>query len=163
MEETITVKPDGKVFLTLHGKEYKPCRFIGTIHNETFYTYRTDSKNQKYNHSNSLGICHKLIKDAPADLVRLICIEYQLRQLWTSRGALLQYGNYKHYKHNGLEVQLHLPLEKFHNTDEEARAELRKIQLSDAINFKQTASQKLKSMAGAFHRIKQEVLFNEII
>jgi hypothetical protein len=161
MQEQITIKPDGKVFLTLPGKYYKSNRNIGRIFDGVFHTSRTEK--HLYNYSNSLGICYKLIKYAPENLFNLICIEFGFKHLWTCRVALLKYGKFVNYSGNGLERQLHLPLDKFKHSEPEARAELRELNSSDALEIETSASQNLKSYTGTVHNLKQEVLFNESV
>jgi hypothetical protein len=133
MQEQITIKPDGKVFLTLPDNSYKSTRYIGRISDGVYYTSKTEK--HLYNYKNSLGVCYKLIKEAPEKLFTLICIDFRLERLWTSRTVLLKNNIFVNYSGNGLERQIHLPLHLFRRSESEARAELRKIQLKQEVLF----------------------------
>jgi hypothetical protein len=156
--EKITIRPDGKAFLTLPGTSYKRTRCIGEIHSDTFYTFR--NSNHLYQHCNSFGFCHKFIKYSPFNSFTFICVEYNTNKIWTSREALLKNGTFKDYSKNGLEKQIHLTLDKFHNSKELANKELNKIQLETGIKFKNLVSEKFRYLAGAVADI-QGGLFNE--
>lgn len=119
MQPQITIKPNGKVVLYLPGKEYKPYRNIGTIDAHTFYTTRSSEKNQKFNNSDSIGLCYNLIRDY-RHIIKSICVNYDAKALWTSPAAILKHGTFRNYVKNDLEMQIFLGLEYFRQTPSEA-------------------------------------------
>lgn len=110
-QETIEVKPNGKVYLNLPDKSYKPYRCIGFIKARTFNTVRKSS-NQKFRNTNSIGLNYKLLSHGEAyfDYIR---IEYDFEILETHRDYFMEYGEFRHFKKNNLDQQLFLSLDKF--------------------------------------------------
>lgn len=109
-KEKISIEKSGNVTLILPDTKYKPKRNLGTIKDRTFYTIRFD--NQLFRASNSFGINYKLLSEY-GNYFDSICIEYEGRYYFTSRRYFLHHGHFLHFKDNGLDKQLLLPLEMF--------------------------------------------------
>lgn len=109
-QEKIKLGKSGKVTLILPDKKYKPKRDLGTIKDRTFYTIRFD--NQLFRASNSFGINYKLLNEY-GKYFDSVCIEYYGKYYFTSRAYFLYHGQFLHFKGNGLDKQLLLPLEMF--------------------------------------------------
>lgn len=109
--ETITIKPNGRVILILSDTGYKPVRQIGYIKDRTFNTIRKP-ENQKFNKLNALGLNYKLLSQG-GSYFDFVSIEYGFETLETSREYFLEFGDFLHFKNNGLDKQLFLSLDKF--------------------------------------------------
>lgn len=111
-QETIEVKPNGKVVLTLpEGKDYKQIRTIGFIRDRTFQTFRKSS-NQYFKNLNAIGLNFKLISQGEK-YFDWIKIEFDFEIIETSREFFLEFGEFKHFKKNNLDKQLFLNLDLF--------------------------------------------------
>ncbi len=106
----ITIKPNGRVLLTLPEKDFKSVRQIGYIKDRTFCT----AKKQKhlYRQLNGFGLCYKLLSEGGIYFDK-IKIEYGFKFLETTREFYLAHGKFKHYQNNDLEKQIFLPLEQY--------------------------------------------------
>lgn len=112
-DETIKVETNGRVFLKLPEKEYKPTRQIGRIEfeNRKFKTYR-DPKNQFFKKLGAIGVNFKLLKQGES-YFDTIEIEYGLDTLTVSREVFLEKGKILHFKNNNLDKQIFLSLDLF--------------------------------------------------
>ena len=126
MQPQLLFKTNGDVILHLPGKAYKPFRTIGAIKNEVFYTTRNSAQNQKYNRENTLAFCYALIAYHKAKF-NLVCVNFDGELLWSSPEALMHFGKLKHYSKPDLELQIHLPYEKFRSMKETALRERSEI------------------------------------
>lgn len=112
-QETIKVETNGRVYLHLPEKSYKPNRQIGRIEfeNKKFKTYR-DPKNQFFKKLCAVGVNLKLLKQGESyfDTVE---IEYGLDILTVSREVFLEKGKILHFKNNNLDKQIFLSLDYF--------------------------------------------------
>ncbi len=142
--EQIIIKPNGRVYLYLPYKSYKPIRQIGGILEGVFYTTRSSQKNQKYNCSNTIGFCYKFINDGNFELV---CVEYDFQKMWTSREAILKNSIFTNYEKNGLEKQIHLGLGDFKLTRQEAEEERAVIikQRQERLEYEKQCGQKKRN------------------
>ena len=111
--ETIKIEPNGRVFLNLPDKTYKPNRQIGRIEfdNKKFKTYR-DPKNQFFKKLGAIGLNLKLLKQG-GSYFDTIEIEYGLDNLSVSREVFLEKGKILHFKNNNLDRQIFLSLDLF--------------------------------------------------
>ena len=100
---------------------------IGTINylNKTYYSAPKTKKNL-FKKSNSLGLPLELIEMKHSGFV-FICINYENKYLWTSRLAVIKYGEILHFKSHGYEKQIFLVLSKFNKYKKQARIERFKI------------------------------------
>ncbi|MCX6163627.1 MAG: hypothetical protein NTU73_02000 [Ignavibacteriae bacterium] len=109
--ETITLKPNGRVLLFLPDTNYKSVRQIGYIKDRTFNTVRKP-ENHRYNKLNAIGLNYKFLSQG-GSYFDLISIEYGFETLETSREYFLEFGDFLHFKNNGLDKQLFLSLDRF--------------------------------------------------
>lgn len=109
--EKITIKPNGRVLLILSDTSYKPVRQIGYIKNRIFNTIRKP-ESHRYNKLNAIGLNYKLLSQG-GSYFDLISIEYGFEKLETSREYFLEFGDFLHFKNNGLDKQLFLPIDEF--------------------------------------------------
>lgn len=117
--ETISII-NNKVFLTLPDNPYKSKRFIGEISGDTFFTERT-SKRHLLRVNNSLGFNNKLIKSGNFDFVS---VNFDFKQIWTSRSVILKYGEFFHFSKGVLELQIFLCLRYFKECKKEAEQDI---------------------------------------
>ena len=113
--EIVTVQNDGKVFLTLSEVKNKPKRYIGTISNRTFHTFRNPQKHL-HKKSNSIGMNYKLLSRG-SPFFDYIKINYGSQVLETTREYFLECGIFLHFKNPGFEKQKFLPLYMFGMSD----------------------------------------------
>jgi hypothetical protein len=144
-----TTTKDGRIFLDLPDNK-NHSRFIGTLEGDTLHTDR-NSRKHLFKKNQSLGFNHYLIKNDNFDF---ICVNYDCRQIWTSRMTVLKYGKAMKFKAKGYELQLFLPLEKFKDSKEDALTELKEIQFKDALDYKDRISKKISHIAGALANIQ---------
>lgn len=109
-KEKIIIGKTGKVTLCLPDKEYKPKRNLGTIKDRTFYTIRIED--HLFRASNSFGINYKFLNEY-GKYFDSVCFEYYGKYYFTSRAYFLHHGHFLHFKGNGLDKQILLPLEMF--------------------------------------------------
>lgn len=110
--DTITIDNNDRVYLNLPDAAYKSKRQIGYLKERTFHTFRNPDKHT-YKKTNSLGLNYKLLSQC-GEYFDFIQIEYGLNTiLETSREYFLKYGEFLHFKNNGLEKQIFLRLELF--------------------------------------------------
>lgn len=112
-QEAIKIEQNGRVFLNLPDKTYKPNRQIGRIEfeNRTFKSYR-DPKNQFFKKLGAIGVNYKLLKQG-GSYFDTIEIEYGLDNLTVSREVFLEKGKILHFKNNNLDRQIFLSLDLF--------------------------------------------------
>lgn len=124
--ENIKINQDGRVFLYLPHKLYKPYRNIGKIipYDRSFNTVRFTSKNHINKYYNTVGFCYHFIKYF-GNYFDLVCVNYDFTYLWTSRVELLRYGIIKNHSNNDLELQIHFQLHKFSRTKQEAEEKMK--------------------------------------
>ena len=108
----ITVSANGRVFLALPGKDYKPRREIGFLSKDgqTFHCERNPERHL-FRQFNAYGFNYELMKDG-----RFIWIVVHLpfgTQLVTSRNHLLEKGMFLNFQKNKLERQIFLPVTGF--------------------------------------------------
>ncbi|MBK9333952.1 MAG: hypothetical protein IPM96_16475 [Ignavibacteria bacterium] len=108
--ETIKIEKNGKVFLILPNKKFKPSRCIGYIRNRTFHTLKKD--NHLFRQFNAFGLNYKFLSEGEK-FFDYIEIEYNFGKLITTRRYYLANGSFKHYQQNDLEKQIFLPLELY--------------------------------------------------
>lgn len=123
-QETIILKPSGKVYLDLPGNRYKSKRFIGCVSGDTFHTER-NSRKHLLRINQSLGFNYELIKNGNFDF---ICVTYDFERLWTSRQVILNEGEFFHFSKGSLELQIFLKLDDFKSGREEAVEELKELE-----------------------------------
>lgn len=123
-QETIILKPSGKIYLHLPGNRYKSKRFIGYVSGDTFHTER-NSRRHLLRVNQSLGFNYELIKNGNFDF---ICVTYDFERLWTSRQVILNNGEFFHFGNGSLELQIFLKLDNFKSSMEEAEQELKEIE-----------------------------------
>ena len=135
--ETITIKNNGRVYLTLPNKEYKATRQIGYIRERTFHTFRKP-ENQFFRKLNAIGLNYKLLNQGGSYFDK-ISIEYGFEILETTREYYLEHGEFLHFSKNKLDKQLFLNLELF-GMDKVREWELN-ISLIKKENLKETAAE----------------------
>ena len=135
--ETITIKNNGRVYLTLPNKEYKSKRQIGYIRERTFYTFRKP-ENQFFRKLNAIGLNYKLLSMG-GNCFDTIEIEFGYEILKTSRKYFLEFGEFLHFSKNHLDKQLFLRLDLF-GLDLVRKWELN-ISLNKKENLKETAAE----------------------
>jgi hypothetical protein len=145
----LTTTKDGRIFLDLPDNK-NHSRFIGTLEGDTLHTDR-NSRKHLFKKNQSLGFNHYLINNGNFDF---ICVNYDLKQLWTSRMTVLKYGKAMKFKGKGYELQLFLPLTMFKDSKEDALTELKKINFDDAYEFKNQIAKKISHIAGALANIQ---------
>lgn len=111
MQEQIKIKPNGRVYLTLPDKSYKPVRQIGFLKDKTFCTYR-NPENMYFKKIGGIGINYKLLSMGGSYFDKMR-IEYGFEILETTREYYLEFGEFLHFSKNKLDKQLFLKLELF--------------------------------------------------
>ncbi|MDI6766032.1 MAG: hypothetical protein QME52_04325 [Bacteroidota bacterium] len=106
----ISVPPSGKVFLTLPNKEYKSCRHIGDILENTLHVKRDPSKHFFYRF-NGYGFSYELIRDGSFERV-VVHLPFG-QTLVTTRKHVLAKGKILNFQKNKLEKQIYLSLDDF--------------------------------------------------
>jgi len=138
-QEIITIKDNGRVFLLLPGKSYKPVRQIGYIKDRIFNTVRKP-ENQYFRNLNAIGLNYKLLSQGGA-YFDLISIEYGFDRLETSREYFLEFGDFLHFKENNLDKQIFLSLDKFGMDKVKEFDKLKVSELKERFNkFEKTVS-----------------------
>jgi hypothetical protein len=132
--ETILIKPNGRVLLILSDTSYKPIRQIGYIKDRTFNTVRKP-ENQKFNKLNAIGLNHKFLSKG-GSYFDFIKIEYGFEMLKTTREYFIEFGDFLHFKNNGLDKQLFLNIELFG--------------MDKAIEWKRRETERLKNKLTSF-------------
>lgn len=135
-QETIILKPNGKVFLELPGNRYKSRRCIGYISGDTFHTER-NSRRHLLRVNQSLGFNYELIKNGNFDF---ICVTYDFERLWSSRQVILNNGEFFHFGNGSLELQIFLKLDDFKRSRNETEQELKELEFKETelLNYQLT-------------------------
>lgn len=151
--ETITIKPNGRVYLTLPNKEYKPKRQIGYIRERTFHTFRKP-ENHFFRKLNAIGLNYKLLSMG-GNCFDLIEVEFGFEILKTSRKYFLEHGEFLHFSKNKLDKQIFLKLDLF-GMDRVKEWELQKAL---ALKNKNENKDRLEKVVGKIENVLQEELF----
>lgn len=124
---SMSIHTGGKVFLYLPLSKHKKSIMVGTINypNKTYYSARK-TKKHLFKKSNSLGLPLELIERKHSGFI-FICVNYENKNLWTSRLAIFRHGEILHFKAKGFEKQIFLELSKWNNNKKQARIERIKI------------------------------------
>ncbi len=103
---------DGRIWLELPGKTYKPRRCIGRIIGDTLHVYR-NLTNKKFKAMEGLGFCYRLIKDYDDFSYGRIAIHIEPtgQVLLTTPGYIIEHGRILRFKRNDLEMQVLISLE----------------------------------------------------
>lgn len=124
-EQKIIIDKKGVVYLSLPGNAYKSVnRHIGYISDNIFHTERNSSKHL-LRIDNSLGFNYKLIKEC--SLFQLVCVNFDFREVWTSKNAILKYGVMRKFSKGALELQTFLQLRFFKECKNDALIEVSKL------------------------------------
>lgn len=130
---SIKVRQDGTVLLDLPNNDYKgKNRNIGFLDSQTFYTKR--SQKHVLRIDNSLGFNYELIKDLSQ--FDYVCVNFEGRELWTSRKAILNKKLVRKFSKGALELQIFYRLQDFKDNKADAMTELKEIEKSDTNRFR---------------------------
>lgn len=118
---------NGKVFINLPERRRKKRIMLGKIipRKKTFYSIKK-SKKHLFRKTNSLSLSSELVEKKNSGFI-YICMNYENKKLWSSRLALMKFGHVLHFKHQGFEKQIFLPLDRWHNNKSKAKVERIKI------------------------------------
>ena len=119
----ISVSPSGKVFLNLPNKEYKSCRHIGDILENTLHVRRDPSKHF-FNLFGGYGFCYQLMRDGSFERV-VVHLPFG-QTLVTTRKHILLKGKILNFQKNKLEKQIYLSLDDY-GLDKARESEMNRI------------------------------------
>lgn len=108
-QQQITVR-DGRVMLTLAGKDYKARRHIGDIVGDTLHVQRDPAKHF-FRQFNGYGFSYELMRDGSFERV-IVHLPFG-ETLETTRTHILAKGRMLNFARNKLERQIFLSLDEF--------------------------------------------------
>ncbi len=120
--ENLQLTSDGKLFLNLLHKSYKPHRMIGEVKERTL-TVKRDPVKHLFNKFHAFGFSYDVMKQGGLYFDK-VEVNTGFETLKTTRNFLLRHGRFLHFKRNDLERQIFLPLEEFGKRDIEEKQEL---------------------------------------
>jgi len=117
MEPNLHLTKDGKLFLRLPGKQYKPYRMIGIVDGRTLITER-DYTRHLFRKFNAFGFSYEAIKYGGRYFDEIV-VRVGFDTLKCTRHYLLKHGKILNFKRNDLEKQIFLPIDDFNKKDED--------------------------------------------